>query len=44
MLKLSFLFLGSNEYPITAAPNSFNHRDNQEPLKPVCPVIKILFP
>ena len=43
MLKLSFLFLGSNEYPITT-PNSFNHRDNQEPLKPVCPVIKILFP
>jgi len=33
-----------NDNPITFAPNNTNQDDNQDPLKPVCPVIKtVLF-
>ncbi len=28
----------------TLAPSLINHSDNQDPLKPVCPVIKTFFP
>lgn len=35
---------GAKEYPVTHAPAFARILQSQEPLKPVCPVIKTLFP
>ena len=35
---------GSNAYPITFEPRSFNQSDNHDPWNPVCPVTRtVLF-
>ena len=36
--------IGSKAYPLTEAPIRCNHKDNQLPLNPVCPVKKTLLP
>jgi hypothetical protein len=36
--------VGDSEYPTTLAPKLIKILVNQEPLKPVCPVIRIVLP